>query len=165
MRAVCITILLLVLTTVSYSQQFILLEKAGTFKNYKYFTGDDISLILKSDGRRIDGQITRIGDSTFVINNQEEFWLGDVMSVVKSRFFFSYFGYGAMIGGAFYLSLDAVNRVITGDTPVVTSETAVIGGALIGSGWLMSLFKERKIHVGKDRRWRLRIMPSIGRIN
>lgn len=165
MRAVCVTIVLCMLTIGSFSQQFIMLEKAGTFKNYKYFTGDDISLVLKSDGRRIDGEITRIGDSTFVINNQEEFWVGEVKSVVRSRFFFSFFGYGAMIGGSFYLSLDAINRAINGDAPVVTSETAVIGGALIGGGWLLSLFKERNIRVGKEMKWRLRVMPSIGKLN
>jgi len=162
MRAICITVVLLALAMSSFSQQFLLLEKAGTFKNYKFFIGDEISFILTKDGRRIDGEITRIADSTFVVNNQEEFGVGDVKSVVKSRFFFSFFGYGAMIGGAFYLSLDAINRAINGDSPVVTAETAVIGGAMIGGGWLLSQFRERNIRVGKNMRWRLRVMPLIG---
>lgn len=144
-----------------HSQQFMLLEKPGTFRNFKYFEGDDIMVVLLNDNREVSGTITRIADSVFVINNQEEFAVSEVKSVVRTRFFFSFFGYGAMVGGSFYFTLDVVNRALNGDSPVVTSETAIIGASLAATGWLLSQFRYRHYPVGEKRKWRLRIMPSI----
>jgi len=162
MRTSFIALFLVLLTTTGFSQRFLLLEKAGTFKNFKYFEGDNIGFELLKNGRKVYGTVTRIQDSSFVVDNQESFEIGEVKSVIRERFFFSFFGYGAMVAGTFYFTLDVVNRAIQNDSPAVTGEAAIIGGSLVGAGWLLSLLKEKSYKVGKDRRWRLRVMTPAG---
>lgn len=155
------SLFIIVLTFVvlsGFSQRFLLLQKAGTFKNFKYFEGDHISFELLQQGRKIFGSITRIGDSSFVVDNQEIFEISAVKSVIRDRFFFSFFGNGAMVAGSSYFVLDVVNRAIKDDSPVVTGETAVIGASLVATGWLFSLFKERRFAVGEGKKWRFRAM-------
>lgn len=162
MRKFFITFFIALLATMGYSQRFLLLEKSGTFKNYKYFEGDEIAVKLHKDQRFISGTITRLDDSTFVVDNQESFGIGQVKSVVRQRFFFSFFGPGAMMGGGMYFTLDALNRAFSGEAPVVTAEAAIIGGSLVGAGWVMSLFKNKTYSVGTDKKWRLRMMTTAG---
>lgn len=152
-------IIILILTALSgFSQRFLLLEKAGTFRNFKYFEGDHIHIELFDQGRKVFGTITRIADSSFVIDNQEIFDVTEVKSVIRDRFFFTLFGEGAMVAGAFYFSLDVVNRAIKKESPLVTGETAIIGASAVATGWLLSLFKEKRHKVGEQKKWRFRVL-------
>jgi len=152
-------IIILVFTVVSgFSQRFLLLEKSGTFRNFKYFEGDHIRLELFEQGRKVQGTITRIADSSFVVDNQEVFETREVKSVIRNRFFFSFFGSGAMVAGSSYVAIYVVNRTIKGESPILTGETATIGASLVASGWLLSLFNERNYKVGNQMKWRFRVM-------
>lgn len=162
MRKLSIALFLIFLSIAGFSQRFLLLEKAGTFKNFKYFEGDNIGFELMNGGRKVTGTITQIQDSVFVVDGQEAFAVNEVKCVFRERFFFSFFGYGAMVAGTFYFTLDVLNRAIQNDSPVVTGDAAIIGGSLVGSGWLLSLLKERSYKVGKDRRWRLKVLTPAG---
>lgn len=137
-------------------QKLLVLEKAGTVKNYKYKVGDKITVETRRDKLVFSGSLTEIKDSTIVIENYNEIKLTEISRVLRKRELLRIFSGAAISAGVFYISLDALNGLINNDSPVIAESTLIASGALIGSGLLMKLFVIRKIDL--EVKWRLKIL-------
>lgn len=137
------------------SQAFLVVESSRRFKNFKYYTGDDIMLITYSKTGIISGTITGITDSTLVLGDWDEVRLDDICEVYRPMRGLRYFSHAFLIGGVAYFGIDLTNRLINNDSPVVPVETALISGSLITTGLLLKLFKYRKLKIGN---WKLSVI-------
>ncbi len=137
-------------------QKLLVLEKAGTVKNYKYKTGDKIRIETVRDNLVYMGEITEIKDSSIIIESYTEIKLREICKVFRQRELMRTFSGAAISGGVFYLSLDAVNGVINNDSPIIAKNTLIASGILVGAGLLMRQFVFRKFETKV--KWRLKIL-------
>lgn len=137
-------------------QKLLVLEKAGTAKNYKYKTGDKIRIETVRDNLVFAGKITEIKDSSIVIESYNEIKLREICRVFRERSLMRFFSGAAISGGVFYLSLDAVNGIINNDSPVIAKNTTIASGILVGTGLLMKQFFFRKFETKE--KWRIKIL-------
>ncbi len=137
-------------------QKLLVLEKAGTVKNYKYKLGDEITVETKRDKQVFSGSLTEIKDSAIVVEYYNEIKLTEISRVLRKRELMRIFSGAAITAGVFYFSLDALNGIINNDSPVIAESTLIATGALLGSGLLMKQFVIRKIDL--EDKWRLKIL-------
>jgi hypothetical protein len=137
-------------------QKLLVLEKAGTAKNFKYKTGDKIRLETVRDNLVFSGKITEIKDSSIIIESYNEIKLREISQVFRERSLMRLFSGAAISGGLFYLSLDAVNGILNNDSPVIAKNTLIASGILVGTGLIMRQFFFRKFETKE--KWRLKIL-------
>lgn len=137
-------------------QKLLVLEKAGTIKNYKYKLGDEITVETKRDKLVFSGSLTEIKDSTIIVEYYNEIKLTEISRVLRKRELLRIFSGAAITAGVFYFSLDALNGIINNDSPIIAESTLIATGALIGSGLLMRPFVVRKYDL--EDKWRLKIL-------
>ncbi len=142
----------------SFSQDIFLLQKTRGLKNYKYFPGDHIHLRMKADTltREISGVLTGISDSSIIVNGSEEIYLRDITVVFRNRRMVRLTKNLCYFAGAGYFFLDALNRTINHEYPVITQSTLITGSIIVGSGLMISPFQINRIRVGK--KWRLKCL-------
>jgi hypothetical protein len=137
-------------------QKLLVLERAGTVKNFKYKVGDDI-VVESSHGNQVfSGPLTEIKDNSVVIKYYNEVSIHEIAGVYRQRTILRIFSGASISSGIFYFSLDGVNRIINNDSPVIPESTIIASGILIGSGFLMKTFVKRKFDLKKN--WRLKIL-------
>lgn len=137
-------------------QKLLVLEKAGTAKNYKYKTGDKIKVETVRDNLVFSGEITEIKDSSIIINSYNEVKLREISRIFRERALMRLFSGAAISGGLFYLSLDWVNGIINNDSPIIAKNTIIASGILVGTGLIMRQFFYRKFETKE--KWRLKIL-------
>lgn len=137
------------------AQRVMLLEKPGTFKNFKYFEGDDIMLKKRSTGSKIEGVIHEISDTSILVNYDNEVMLDDIQVIMKSRWGFSLLSPATRIAGAGYLALDVVNHAINNET-LIDENTLIISGSLIAFSYAIVPLKKRRMKL--DKNWRIKIL-------
>ena len=149
-------LLLLLVSFLGFSclgQKILVLYKPGKVKRVLFHEGDEIKVKLKDD-KILSGVINTLNDSTFVLGG-DEVMLSRIKSVIKERGFFKYSGKLFKIGGVFYSGITAVNSVIDPKTDFNSSAVIATTG-LLGTGFILSFFKERKYRL--DRQCSLRIL-------
>lgn len=137
-------------------QKLLVLEKAGTAKNYKYKTGDKIKVETVRDNLVFSGKITEIKDSSIIIESYNEIKLREICQVFRERSLMQLFSGAAISGGLFYLSLDGINGIINNDSPIIAKNTIIASGILVGTGLIMRQFFYRKFETKE--KWRLKIL-------
>lgn len=142
----------------SFAQDIFLLMKTKGFKNYKYYPGDHIHLRMKADTltREINGVLTGISDSSIILNGSEEIYLRDITVVFRNRQMVRLTKNLCYIAGSGYLFIDALNRTINREYPIVTQGALKTGGIIVGSGLMIWPFQINRIRVGK--KWRLKCL-------
>jgi len=138
------------------SQKLLVLEKAGTVKNFKYKVGDNIVVESAHGDQVFSGPLTEIKDTSIVIKYYNEVSIHEIAKVYRQRTMFRVFSGAAISAGIFYFSLDGANRIINNDSPVIPESTIIASGILIGSGFLMKNIIKRKFDMKKN--WRLKIL-------
>lgn len=137
------------------AQRILLVEKPGTFKNFKYFVGDAIILKTLPFGEKIAGSIHIITDSSIVVNFDHEIMLNEIESVLKPRWGFSLLSGFTRYAGAGYLILDIVNNAINHEV-MVDKNTLIISGSLVAFSYALVPLHYRKLTIGK--RWRIKVL-------
>ena len=142
----------------SFSQNIFLLQKSRGFKNYKYYPGDHIHVKMKADSvvREISGVLTGVFDSSIIVNGSEEVYIRDITVVFRNRQMVRLTKNLCYIAGAGYFFIDALNRTINHEYPVVTESTLKTGIIIAGSGLVIWPFQVNRIRVGK--KWRLKCL-------
>ena len=111
-----ITIFLLtLLVSTAGAQRVLLVEKPGTFRNYKYFVGDEIMLRTWPSGLKHGGIIHEITDTSILINFDEEIMIADIEKVLRHRWALGLTSKATRIAGAGYVVLDVVNNAINNE--------------------------------------------------
>lgn len=148
-------ILFLALSIAVNAQKILLLEKPGTVKNIKYRVGDQIYIKTK-DKLKFSGTINIITDSSIIVNYDVEILIKDITIVFQEMWFISLFSRVAYISGAGYLILDAFNRTINNEYPIIDKSSFIIGASLIGGGLLMKANSYKRCKINKP--WRFKVL-------
>tara|TARA_R110002049_G_scaffold305714_3_gene503058 strand:+ start:6261 stop:6755 length:495 start_codon:yes stop_codon:yes gene_type:complete len=147
MQKILLTILLfslsILLQNKAYAQKSFNIDKGGKVKRIKYYVGQDIR--LKYNDSKIIGQITALGDSSITVQGIN-IPISTIDYVIHPRQAFIWWflrnaGYRAGVG---YFILDAGNRLINNDSPVVDDHTITVSVPLIGIGAIGSLMKNKR---------------------
>ncbi|MFP4469436.1 MAG: hypothetical protein ACLFPE_02060 [Bacteroidales bacterium] len=139
------------------AQQYLVLEKAGTTRNFKYQTRNTIMLQLKNSDSWIAGDITEIRDSAIIIDHFIEIDLHNIAVVRRSSGFLKALSNLFFLrGGAAYLLIAGTNRTINHEYPVVDTSTMIVSGSLMAAGLLIKPLIRRDFLLGE--KWRLKIL-------
>ncbi len=137
------------------AQQYLVVEKTGTVKNFKYSPGNDIELLVNET--RIKGTITHLTDSTLTIDNTLIIPLQQIKKVYRFRGFIYKFSRKALFGGGLvYMAITGANGIIHNEYPLIDQTTAIIGVSMMGASFLLKPFFYRKIPM--DGRWQLKVI-------
>jgi hypothetical protein len=139
------------------AQQYLILQKSGKAKNFKYQPGNTISLKTVDGDFFIRGEITAIKDSAFWIDDRMKIELDKIALVFRKSGFLNRLSWLFFVrGGVAYFLIDGANRTIAGDQPVIDESTWLISGAMIATGVALRPLVTRKYDLSK--KWRLKIL-------
>lgn len=155
-------LLLLIVSAPAIAQKNILIiEKPGTVKNYKYYPGSRIKLDYSYDNKfdRVTGTISKITDSTLIINKAHLIYFSEITTIYRYRYGFDLLTQAGLKGGAGFFIVDGLNRTLTGARPIFRKETAIISGSLISGGLLFLPFVNKPLHINNED-WRIKIIDT-----
>lgn len=137
------------------AQQYLVLEKTGTPRNFKYSTGERISLY--AGGLFISGQITGMNDSAVTLDNYLTVRLKNITSIERrSKFLKALSELFFIRGGIAYFLIEGTNRTINHEYPVITDNTLKVSGAAIALGILIRPLIKRNFRL--DKKWQLKVL-------
>lgn len=138
------------------AQRILLVEKPGTFRNFKYFVGDGITLRTTFSDARLEGVIHEITDSSILINFDNEIMLKHIRTIHKRRWGLSLLSKATRIAGAGYFAIDALNRTINKESPIFDTQTLLISSGLVAFSYSLVPLHYKKMKRGP--KWRVRIL-------
>ncbi|MCX6271366.1 MAG: hypothetical protein NTU44_09145 [Bacteroidetes bacterium] len=138
------------------AQQILVLEKTGTFKNYKYNKNDYISLKVRGNPKPVKGEINRISDSSIVVDYLNNIKLNEIEKIYRGRWVLTWLPRLGMIAGIGYISIDVLNNILNNIGPVFQPDVMKAGGILIGGALLLSCIGDKRYDLKRD--WRLRVL-------
>ncbi len=138
------------------AQRVLLVEKAGKFRNYKYFVGDDIILKTAPYNTKHEGAIHEITDTSILLNFDDEVMIEDIQMVLRQRWGLGLIAKITRIAGAGYFVLDVVNRSINSESPIVTQNTAIISASMVAFSYALLPLQKRRIKRGE--KWRVKVL-------
>ncbi len=145
----------LLVPALTQAQKYLVLEKAGTVKNFKYRINNRI--IFEVGGMTVAGKITDIRDSSIVINSTAEFFIHEIDAVTReSRLLRNISNLLFIRAGAAYFLVVGINRTINHEYPVIDESTITISAAMIAAGVALKPFIRRHFELGQ--KWRLKIL-------
>jgi hypothetical protein len=140
---------------VSQDQRFLILDKPGHIKRFRYYAGDELIFKLKGDRMKYKDVIEAVGDSTIKIRGAD-IPLRDIKSVIRYK-------QGGMLdqaiyilprAGLLYFLADTFNPVIRGGSLEVSRSGIVVGSSFVVGGLLLKLAKKRNYRLNNFRRLR-----------
>lgn len=138
------------------AQRILLVEKPGSFKNHKYFAGDDITIRAGNYDRRISGIIDRITDTSLLIDYDKDIMINDIDMVLKHRYWMGLLSKATRIAGAGYFALDVINNIITGNPTIVNETTVIISAGLVAFSYTLVPVHYKRMKLGKP--WRFSVL-------
>ena len=138
-----LTLLILVAGLGAGAQQYLVLQKSGGIKNYKYQVGNDITIQVIRGDHIFSGTITQINDSGFVLNSINEIYIGEIKNVYRRRVFVRVMSKALFYAGVGYVALEGVNSVINNDSPVISKNTIIAGVVMVGTSFALKPFYTR----------------------
>lgn len=142
-RHLLIGIFLLVGISVD-AQQYLVLQKRGKVKNFKYQIGNDISLQLKREDYVMSGEITKITDTSLFINTTFEIQYNEISMVLKPRRFIQKLSKNIIWGGFIFTGIVGFNGMINNDSPLIDKGSLIFSGSMVAAGFLLKPLYFRK---------------------
>ncbi len=127
-------IIILLFPLAMASQNILVLEKHNHRRNYKYTVDSRIILELKNQ-TVVSGIITRIEDSTLVIDGLDHIKISEIEFVIRNRRgFYQMWSLFFLKIGLGYFAITTINRTISDEQPIFNTTNMIIVGstALIG---------------------------------
>ncbi len=139
-----------------FSQRYLIIERPGTIKNFKFQEGDfmHIEVISNNVLYQVRGELSLITQSSIIINGSDEYKLFQIKAIYRERLLVRIVHTSALTAGSGYIFLDCLNRGINRESPLVEKSTVVIGGSIIAGGVALMPFLEHKYKIGN--RWRVK---------
>ncbi len=154
-KKILVLLLLALLFSPADAQRILLLEKPGTFRNYKYFPGDEIVVRTAPAGMKHGGTINGITDTSILINYDEEILIEDIEKVLRHRWALGLTSKATRIAGAGYFALDVVNNAINHEL-VVDKNTVMISAGLVAFSYALVPLHYKKMNIGE--KWRIKVL-------
>ncbi len=155
-RCSTLLVLFLLFSLPATAQRILLVEKPGTFKNYKYFTGDMITLRISGQEGRLSGSISVISDSSLLIDDGQEVMLADIDRVLRPRWGLGVLAGASRIAGVAYLSLDVVNHAINDEPDILDRNTVLISAGLVAFSYALYPLRYKRMTIGEP--WRIQVL-------
>ena len=152
--AYLITLFFILIASSAIAQQYLVLEKAGTARNFKYKPGDDITIGMKNSGFVFSGTISAIGDTSFIMDTYTELKFNKIQYVYRARSLMKILPGFLMTAGIGYIALSGVNRTINHEYPILDESILITGAVLVGSSLAIRPLKTRKFDLTD--KWRLK---------
>ncbi len=157
MQKVIFILFFLMLCLSLYGQQYLVVQKAGSIKNFKYEVGKDISIQTLKGDFIIEGDISKITDSTLFIDNLYEIEYSNIQRVLRPRGFWKRLSILFFIqGGVAYTAIVGINGLINNDSPVIDEQTLIISAVMVATGLALSPFYTKKMNIGE--KWQLKVL-------
>lgn len=155
-----IALLFTLFHTILLGQDMIVLEKTRSGRNMKIREYESIKVMLKGSEMKIKGQITRISDSSMVINYDTEVMIRDISRVYTERWGYSFLQKVLLVSGLAYLTIGSLNGAINNDGYSTPQDVYVISGSLIAGGLLLIPLTTR-IHDIEKGKWKIKILDFV----
>jgi len=142
---------------ITNAQQYFVVQKTGTVKNYKYEIGNKISFQTKKGDFYVSGTISNMTDSTISIDNLYDFELENIGVVFRQRSFLNGMSKVFFItGGIAYVTIVGINGVINNDSPLIDEQTLIISASMVAIGFLLKPLIVKKMDTSK--KWQLKVL-------
>jgi len=125
------------------AQQYLVLQKTGTVKNFKYQVGNEITVKVLRGEYVFSGRISQIKDSSFVLNSLDEIYLSEITHVYRQRNFVRVLSKVLLFGGVGYVGLEGVNGLINDYSPVISQTTLIISASMVATSFALRPFYTR----------------------
>jgi hypothetical protein len=155
-RSFAIILLLIFFAATGWSQKRLILERPGTTKYYIFKVGDEITLMNNRDKRKIHGGISRIGDTSIIVNYLETADLNGIIAVYRPLKMMNLFSRVATDAGLGYFLLTGFNNSINNELPLIDHGTLVASTIVTGVGLVTRFLRYRKYNIGHA--WRIKII-------
>ncbi len=140
-----------------FGQQYLVVQKLGKVKNFKYEVGDKIMVKTREGEFTVDGEITGLSDTSVTINSYVEVGFRNVAQVLRPRMFFKALSQLFFIqGGIAYTTIVGINGLINNDSPIIDEQTIIISATMVGIGFVMKPFYLRKLNTKE--KWKLKVI-------
>lgn len=149
--------LLIFTLSAAFGQQYLVVQKNGKVKNFKYQTGDEIMLQTKNGAFNLKGEITQLSDSSLTINSYIEIKYSNIAKLLRPRRYFTKLSKLFFIrGGIAYVTIVGINGIINNDSPMIDEQTLAISATMVAIGLIMKPFYIRKLDVTK--KWHIKMI-------
>ncbi len=155
-------LLLVFLFTISidcFSQKTleIYFTRFGKFKNFEVYNGDILEYKLHGQHRYHKNKIVNLEDSFIVFSNDSVIKLSQLKKIcIRNNNFFMHLCQKTLITlGSWWIILGIANNSINNKTPVNYQNTALIGGGLIATGFLVKQINTRRLKINKRKQLKI----------
>ena len=139
------------------AQQYLVVQKTGSVKNFKYQIGNDIAMEVNNGDFIIQGEITNISDTSLSINSYIEVKFNNISRVLRPRRFFTKLSKLFFIrGGIAYVTIVGINGIINNDSPLIDEQTIAISAAMVAIGFALKPFYIRKLNTVS--KWQIKMI-------
>jgi hypothetical protein len=153
--ALIIAILMVPLTM--DAQQYLVVQKLGKVRNFKYEVGDEIMIRTRKGDFSLNGEITKISDTSLTLNSYVEIGFSNVAKVLRPRRYFTKLSKLFFIrGGIAYVTIVGINGIINNDSPLIDEQTLTISATMVAVGFLMKPFYIRKLDTIS--KWKIKVI-------
>jgi hypothetical protein len=140
-----------------YGQQYLVVQKAGGIKNFKYETDKPISIQTAKGDFVIEGRISKITDTTVFIDNLYEIKYSNIQTVLRPRVFWKRLSKLFFIrGGIAYATIVGINGLINNDSPIIDEQTLIISAVMVATGFALRPFYVKKMDIGE--KWKFKVL-------
>lgn len=145
-KYICSLLFFFILAVATYSQQYLVVQKYGTVKNFKYEVNDKISFQTLKGEFFIEETITYITDSTITVDTFYEVKLKNIATVLRPRIFVIALSEIFFIrAGIAYVAIVGINGIIHNESPVIDEQTLLISASMVAIGFALKPFFTRKL--------------------
>jgi len=157
-KGIRLTIILVSILSTKFStaQKILWLENRHIAKRIKYVVGDHMSFVTKS-GLYFNDLLVRINDSSLQLN-KETVLIEDIDYVFKTQRGATWRSMSnvAAQAGLLFFSVDAFNRTINQEYPIIRNGNLVVTSSFLISSALFYKLGTRRYRLNK--KWRLRVI-------
>lgn len=139
-----------------YAQNLLIVDHPGKSKRLRFRSGNTIHLIHGKHGL-LSGEIISIRDSSLIVDHVS-IGLNDIEGVIFNRRLVGTLSSFLKASGVAYIGLDIFNAAVNGDKPIVSLYTLAPPLAVIGGGYLLGAFAQKKYL--RSAKYRFRILDT-----
>jgi hypothetical protein len=147
---------LLVISSGLFSQEILVVENKRSLKNFKYYTGDELIFKGTFDEKKVHDLIMDFKDSSIIFESSGEVRFSEITAIYRVNYVVKIMQPFTLLGGVAYFGVDAFNRAINNDAPVILGETVAISAGLVAFSFAMTPF--RLVKYNTMDKWKMRMI-------
>jgi len=145
LRFTGLILLLFCIQTTCISQTSLAVDKGGKVKRIHFYTGSTIIVKVKEEKEIIKGYIGNVEDSAIILEGRRV-KLSQIDYIINPNgpYIWRLLSQLGIKGGIVYFTLDAGNRLISNDRPIVDDKTLKVVIPFLAVGVIATLLKNKK---------------------